>query len=624
MYDVRGNLAVLIGSLLCAGLAMSAEAASVGGEPFGPSLLANGDFEADVKGWHAGWNSPPGLFTHAPTGGRNNGGCVAVSNNDAHVAVLVAQSVQVTPGKTYKFSAWIKTDITKMAGDAGAMMFLEWNGKKGWIGGAWSKGFTWKTDWRKFENVATMPPGATTATAYLSLAKGARGRAWFDDVEMHELVQGEIELFVLQPDYRRTIWPEDRQRPIIVRVDISDAVVGTREPKTLRLESLLNGKVVRTTEAPAAGRHEIRLAASALKPGPWTVTVRLMAAGQKEPVSSVTAKGHVWPADKPKPRVWIDRHRRLIVDGKPFFPIGIYLGGIGASAFRPLVGTAFNTILPYACLQADTEAGLRKLMDDVQAQKLKIIFNVLETFEAIPGFRKQGWAGIKDEDKMLSAVVNAVKDHPALLGWYTNDEIRATLVPYLEGRYKMLRQLDPDHPTWIVMNKMDQIHYFLGTTDVLGVDPYPLIAGDRRPARVKLVADWARRARQASDGHGATWVVPQLFNYGVYYPEKLKDSRAPTEQEMRAMCFLALIEGTSALVGYSMFDVRRDPAGFDKRWKAICAVIGAHAHAAGTLLNVELPVHGVAVTDCRALTPRARARQSARHVGGRVPGGLRR
>ena len=67
--------------------------------------------------------------------------------------------------------------------------------------------------------------------------------------------------------------------------------------------------------------------------------------------------------------------------------------------------------------------------------------------------------------------------------------------------------------------------------------------GDK-PVRVGMVADWARAACAVTESRGPVWVVPQAFNYGLYKnAATLAKSRAPTEQELRCMAFLAIAEG---------------------------------------------------------------------------------
>jgi hypothetical protein len=81
-------------------------------------------------------------------------------------------------------------------------------------------------------------------------------------------------------------------------------------------------------------------------------------AGDYEAVVSLERKGgqvlssrqHVlrrWP-DSFQPKVRIDERRRLIVGGKPFFPLGMYTGGMDDGAMRRYAeGGPFNCLIIY-------------------------------------------------------------------------------------------------------------------------------------------------------------------------------------------------------------------------------------------------------------------------------------
>ena len=586
-----------------------ASAADVG-RPSGPNLLKNDGFEEGLKGWNASRE----VYQHQKAGGRTEGACLKAQNRDPKLYRLASQTIKVQPGRSYELSAWIRTEnVKKGKGGGGATVCLEWGSAKRWIGGMWDKGFAGTKTWHRQALIGTIPKGADLAWVHLYLSKGATGQAWFDDVELYELVPLRLSPVILQPNYRGIIWPEERNQPILIRVDVDRSFVAKQVGKGLRLEALLGGRVAARTEVGQPGKHLVRVEAAGLEPGPWTVKVHLMADGTKEPLSEGQVEGEVWPPDKAKPRVWIDKHRRTIVNGKPFFPLGIYLGGVGKAELDPLRGTDFNTIMPYAILEPakaakDPAAGMRRTLDDLKARNLMLVCNLLETFEPTKGFYKRGLGGEKAGDGMLKIVVDACKDHPTLLAYYTNDELPVGLIPFLEGRFARLCGLDPNHPTWVVLNRPGQLHYYAHTTDVMGVDPYPIGPGLLgKSASLKWVGGWTRSAQQVTDGHGPVWIVPQVFNYGLYHDAAtLKKSRAPTEQEMRCMTFLALAEGANGLIYYSMFDLLRDPAGFANRWKEVCAVAREVGQFTPALLS-PLPAPKISLTGPGAEAVRCRA-----------------
>jgi hypothetical protein len=104
--------------------------------------------------------------------------------------------------------------------------------------------------------------------------------------------------------------------------------------------------------------------------------------------------------------------------------------------------------------------------------------------------------------------------------------------------------------------------YFPQTTDILGVDPYPI---PREP--VTRVADFVTVARQAVRDNQPVWLVPQAFAWYQYNSrnpdrghlpadEELRAGRAPTYEEERCMTYLGLIHGAKGLIYYCYYDLR--------------------------------------------------------------------
>jgi hypothetical protein len=175
--------------------------------------------------------------------------------------------------------------------------------------------------------------------------------------------------------------------------------------------------------------------------------------------------------------------------------------------------------------------------------------------------------GFRGDDAIVRGVVGAFKEHPALLGWYLNDELPLSMRNRLDARQRLVRQLDPNHPTWAVLYQVDEFYGYLNSADVLGADPYPV---NKRP--VTMAADWTRKCTAVSDGHRPLWMVPQAFDWGSYHKEQAAKSRPPTLDEELVMTYLCLINGAHGLIYYCYHDLLRDPRGFDARWTDMLVV----------------------------------------------------
>jgi hypothetical protein len=151
------------------------------------------------------------------------------------------------------------------------------------------------------------------------------------------------------------------------------------------------------------------------------------------------------------------------------------------------------------------------------------------------------------------------RDHPALLAWYLNDELPLLMRDRLEARQRRIHQLDPNHPTWSVINELSDLPGYLNTADVLGTDPYPV-----PDSPVTLAAEWTETSNDVSGGLRPVWMVPQAFDKSNY--RKSPQARAPTLGEELVMTYLCLIHGAQGLMYYSYNDLERDRLGFEQRW----------------------------------------------------------
>ena len=245
-------------------------------------------------------------------------------------------------------------------------------------------------------------------------------------------------------------------------------------------------------------------------------------------------------------RVWIDRERRCIVDGKPFFPLGFYGGG----GHMELIGKSpFNTLMLYG-------APGRAKLDEARRNGLMVISGV-NHFPLTP-----------EGDATLAEYVRSVKDHPALLAWYAFDEAPITEVPRWEKRRDLLEKLDDDHPVWGVMNHPTWTGQQLGMFDVGGADPYPV---PNEP--LEQCTSWTENVVRRTGRRRAVWMVPQAFNWANY---DRPFGRVPTREELRTMTRLCLDAGATGIIYFKFGDLLNNAKSpsttFESRWADLVAV----------------------------------------------------
>ena len=225
----------------------------------------------------------------------------------------------------------------------------------------------------------------------------------------------------------------------------------------------------------------------------------------------------------PARKVWIDRYNRTIVDGKPFFPMGMYFTEVKEHLLDYYAKGPFNCLMPYNWPD-------RKQLDMCLKRNLRVIYPMERAYPGgrpIKHSKKRGTEYVRE-------MFDKVGDHPAILAWYICDELPASMDWALKERHRFLCKVDPDHPTWCVIYEPENYRPFLGGYDIAGVDPYPI------------------------GNHGdAKATAPQAFNWGWYRKEEYgKDGvRMPTEDELRSMTWQSIAAGANGIVYYSFFNI---------------------------------------------------------------------
>jgi len=500
-------------------------------------------------------------------------------NTDPNRYRLAAQTVPLKPGRKYAFSAWVKTDqITGQ--DSGATICLEWQGHDGkWMGGRYPSGVKGTADWTRVEGIVRIPEEAASVTLQCYVRKGMTGTAWFDDVSIQRIVDPPMRTVVLSPNYRGRITNEGpHEATVRVHFDLTDYDLALedlildcalRKPDETKLDT--RAKVTNQTET----SRDLHLPLPNLKPGHYDLTIRLLGPNQKLLQESKHTLERV--PDDFNPTCTIDPHGRLLVQGKPFLPLGMYWSSIKEDELRTYADSKFNCIMPYGSPKEDQ-------MDLAHRYGIKVIYSVKDFYAGSkyhPSFIKTE----ADEKPNILNRIERFRDHPALLAWYLNDELPQSFMPRLEAHQRWVAEADPNHPTWVVLYQFREVAAYINTFDVIGTDPYPI---GRAPA--SEAAMWTAETRRQVDAARPIWQVPQLHNWINYRKDdgKSDDYRTPTYDEMRSMAWQCLCEGATGLVFYSWFDLRRNPdVPFDQQWDELKRIAAEIDNLAPILLSVD-------------------------------------
>ncbi|MBC7288158.1 MAG: hypothetical protein H5T86_08980, partial [Armatimonadetes bacterium] len=499
--------------------------------------------------------------------------------------LLCTQNIPLKPGAYYEFSVWVKTQGIQ-GEDTGATVCVEFYDSEGkYIGGTYPAGIKGDRDWTQIKAISSrVPQNAARCNVTVYVRRNMTGTAWFDDVVVQRAFMDPLDAVLVRPNYRGILWPE--QVPVVEidaavsMEDLADRELAA-ENTTLAAEVVAqDGRRVASDKAsPAKPRQSLVVTLPKdLAPGDYTVSVRLLSGAAGELVSEKTWRLRRLAPGTPKPAVWVDQHNRLIVDGQPFFPLGCYFyaGHLTDEILKVFADSPFNCLMPYGL-------PTREQLDLCHKYGIKVIYSVKDLYAGTTWCPKE----IKtpeDERPFMENIITRLRDHPALLAWYLNDELPLTFLPRLEAHQQWVEELDPDHPTWVVLYQHRDIRKYTRTFDAVGTDPYPVPGS--HPSRA---AEWTRDTVEGVCRARPVWQVPQIFNHAVYNQDAA--ARPPTYEEMRSMAWQCLCEGATGLVFYSFFDIRRDPATpFEVQWERVKKMAAEIKEWVPVLTSVEQPL----------------------------------
>jgi hypothetical protein len=392
-----------------------------------------------------------------------------------------------------------------------------------------------------------------------------------------------------RPNYRGWIFPGARTAEVQVLVAGDSGYAA--DDLRLRLDLLAHTRSTKVEQAVRGATNNIVISTRDLSPGPVTLKASVRFKGQ-ELASRTWSLRQLTARDVAGLREYIDADNRLIVEGKPFFPLGWY-GSVNEGHLAEIADSPFNCLLAYGT-DLVPKGRMTRFLDLMQAKGLKLVYCMNDVYSTATFLEGKGWEGISGNDAIAGAIVAAYRDHPALLAWYLNDELPHALAPQLEDYYHRVQTVDPAHPCFIVLCHRHEFPYFPQTTDVLGVDPYPI---PQEP--VTRVSSFVAKAQEAVRGTQPVWLVPQAFAWYQYNSknpdrghtptaEELNTGRASTCEEERCMTYLGLVHGANGLIYYCYYDLRVLPQ-YREMWQWMKSIAGEVKTLAPALLSTERP-----------------------------------
>ena len=252
-----------------------------------------------------------------------------------------------------------------------------------------------------------------------------------------------------------------------------------------------------------------------------------------------------------------------LIDGKPFFPIGIYSVNRCAAnsnnleiAFRQLKDAGFNLVHTY-----DWKRGA-------------------EYTEYLDLAEKYGMKLLNNPSSPIEKRVLEERIRPNMLAWYLADDASKRTTPEkLREKSLTVKRYDNAHLTAQAdsLGNAYKTRYadFIGSTDVFLPEIYTA-CGDHEIGHEVLFVDYQVKAvfrELAESGNQVKGVWPILQQFKGWKGWK----RYPTQREIRAMSYVSIIDGAHGLTWYTYASARPAPGNFGaaddpKAWADLASV----------------------------------------------------
>ncbi len=301
----------------------------------------------------------------------------------------------------------------------------------------------------------------------------------------------------------------------------------------------------------------------------------------------------------------IDANGNMVVDGKPFFPVGImscfgidrssathpnskYTGEttreINIARLKAIKDAGFNLLQTYTMqgygnvfdesgkvVEGTTPEKLRegmiKFMDYCDEVGLTVTIGTRHPYcimRPLPeGGARAGESARRNKE--AKANMDAWKDHPALLAWYLIDEPGTVNMPPqdLVDTYRFIKSQDTVHPVLLIFNDPVNAVRYRRATDILAEDCYPIQNRTGNYTGISDKLDIVAKHQTGDPPLPHSWAVIQINQW-------VEGRRLPSMEEMRLMSLLTLTRDIKGLMFYEHYNYpQNDPAHWENISRAI-------------------------------------------------------
>ena len=523
--------------------------------------------------------------------GYRGGKALVWENEDPQSHRFPDQVVELEPGRIYRFTGLVRKDRFSGA-DRDIFVGLEWNLRSGkWGGGCYGKPVddngVLRDGWVRFEGTtAPMPSDVGKGSFILATAKQTVGRLRFDDVTLEGREVKCVE-FLTTDAFRNVISREKVRFLAALHLDVAKYALSDYAA-TLSYRTVKGENVTVPADTLTAEEAVFVLDGKAIAKGAQTVRFEVRRAGLEKPLGEATLR--FTRLEQPlRRRVTYDAAHRMRLDGKPFFPIGMYTGHMNDEDLEIYGKSPFNFATQY---------GGMTMWDLNHWEKIGVLA-AADVRSLIYGYdysARSRYRTLAESQEALRRKYAEIGDSPALLMWYLNDEAPVSHAPNVAEIHEFLHEIDPERATLTCLCHPATAKSFLPSFDFMSVDTYPIGAKPGQTA-IGSVYDRQREIEANMRSMRPHWFIPQAFSWGWCRSEEeirkfgITDVRMPNRAELGNMFWQGIAGGANGILAYSFSSMRKHMTKdeFAASWADVCAVAQEIRDLEAVLLAQDLP-----------------------------------
>lgn len=512
--------------------------------PIGNEMLSNIDFETKTvfggaQGWIAyrpegfpknqdGWvdNS---FVSYSDGNGIDNSGCVKLVSGGTVFPFVYQQVQNIIPGAEYEIIVNVKGESSDKV--AVKIEFYTGPNFTGGLGNISSAPFAPEAEWKTSGQVFRAPDNCRYMMVYLRLYGG--GTVYYDNVYLYQTDTPQV--FDLSTN---KIFAQTGEDSITATVNLY--TYGSQYENGFVKLALKDGESY-LTDIVSKQFDDMK--------AEWTFNVASFQKGKEytveatvtdsEGIAVETKRTSVFRYDRP---LSLDEkgnyHKVTITDSgyeiseEIFNPIFVYHATV--DDFERCKAAGINLVQSYSN-SSSPKLPTAEYLDAAEGKGMMVLIP-LYAHNMKP-------AGHPDNIENTKRVLNQAKDHNATFGYIIMDEPYNN-DPYpeenLKNSYKIIRDIDPVHPVFVMENAASNYKKVALYADILGIDPYP--QGVKEPTT--FVSDCVRTANEAVDNKKPIYCLLQTFSYRGYMPDAA---------DTKSMIYQTFMNGAKA-VGYYCFE----------------------------------------------------------------------